>query len=71
MSIKGYRKFGLTVGVIVIATGLVIWGKITADNFVDLVKWVSGLFLGANVVQAVGVAAAEKVGVKTDGAPTS
>lgn len=62
--LKGYRKFIVTVGVILIATGLVIWGKITADNFVDLAKWVTGLYLGANAVQAIGTVAAEKIEVK-------
>lgn len=60
---KGYRKWAIAVGLIVIATGLVIWGKITADNFVDLTKWVAGLYLSTNIAQAVGVKIAEKVEV--------
>ena len=58
--IVGYRKFSLAVGVILIATGMLIWGRITADNFVDLTKWVTGLYLSANFAQAVGVKIAEK-----------
>lgn len=57
--IVGYRKFGLAVSVIVIATGLVIWGKITSPEFVQLVTWISGLYFGANV----GAKVADKVQV--------
>lgn len=60
---KGLRKFTVTVGVLLISTGLVIWGKITADNFVDVAKWVTGLYLSANFAQAIGVKLAEKVQV--------
>lgn len=57
--IVGYRKFGLAVGVIVIATGLIIWGKITSPEYVQLVTWISGLYFGANSLQKVGVSVAE------------
>ena len=57
--IAGYRKFSLAVGVILIATGMLIWGKVTSAEFVQLVTWVSGLYFGANV--------GAKVAEKTNG----
>lgn len=71
MTLKGYRKWTLAVGIVIIATGLVLFHRITADNFVDLTKWVAGLYLSANFAQAVGVKLAEKVEVapKTETKP--
>lgn len=60
---RGYRKFSVVVGVIVIATGLVIFHRISGAEFVQLVTWVSGLFFGANSLSAVGSKVAEKVQV--------
>ena len=58
---KGYRKISFAVLLVVIATAMVTWGKVTDAEFTDMMKWFAGLYLGANAVQAVGVKAAERV----------
>lgn len=41
------RKLAVTLGVVASATGLMYFGQITADQFIDLVKWVVGPYLVA------------------------
>jgi hypothetical protein len=60
MAIKGYRKYSLVVGIVIVSIGLLLFSKLTGDQFVTLVSWVTGLYLGANSAQAVG----EKVAMK-------
>lgn len=71
MTLRGYRKFTVAVGVIVISTGLIIFHRLTGAEYVQLVSWVSGLFFGANSLSAVGTKVAEKVevGPKTETKP--
>lgn len=58
MTLVGYRKFSLTAGSILICTGLVIFmDKFKASDFVDVVKWALGLYMGGNV----GAKVADKV----------
>lgn len=68
---RGYRKFSVVVGVIVFATGLLIFHRLTGAEYVQLVSWVSGLFFGANSLSAVGTKVAEKVEItpKTEANP--
>jgi hypothetical protein len=61
VTLRGYRKFTVAVGVIVISTGLIIFHRLTGAEYVQLVSWVSGLFFGANSLSAVGSKVAEKV----------
>lgn len=63
---RGYRKYSVVVGVIIIASGLVVFHRISGAEYVQLVTWVSGLFFGANSLSAVGVKVAEKVTPKTE-----
>lgn len=59
MTKYGSRKFLITVGVIVFAS-LAFWaGKLTEGGFVDLLKWIVGLYGGANV----GAVVANKLGL--------
>lgn len=55
----GWRKYSLPVGVIVIATALIMLGKLTGSEYVQLITWVTGLYFGANATQAIGVKVAE------------
>jgi hypothetical protein len=57
---KGYRKYSIAVGATLIATGLLIGGKLNGSEWVQVVTWVSGLFFGVNGAQAVGVKIAER-----------
>lgn len=48
MKIKGYRKLLVFAVILVIATTLLAWGKLSGAEWVDVTKWVSGFFMGAN-----------------------
>lgn len=43
------RKFMLAVGCIFIATGLLLYKGIDGAQWVDVVKWVTGLYMAGNV----------------------
>lgn len=43
------RKFMLAVGCIAIATGLLLYNSINGAQWVDVVKWVTGLYMAGNV----------------------
>lgn len=43
------RKFILAVGCIAIATGLLLYKSIDGAQWVDVAKWVTGLFMAGNV----------------------
>jgi predicted phosphoadenosine phosphosulfate sulfurtransferase len=43
------RKFMLAVGCIAIATGLLLYKSIDGGQWVDVVKWVTGLYMAGNV----------------------
>jgi hypothetical protein len=43
------RKFLIAVGAILIATGLLLYGSIDGGQWVDVTKWVTGLFMAGNV----------------------
>ena len=43
------RKFLLAVGCIAIATGLLLYKSIDGAQWVDVAKWVTGLFMAGNV----------------------
>lgn len=43
------RKFLLAVGCIVTATGLLLLNNIEGAHWVDVTKWVTGLFMAGNV----------------------
>jgi len=43
------RKFLLAVGCITIATGLLLYKNIDGAQWVDVVKWVTGLYMAGNV----------------------
>lgn len=45
----GSRKFLLAVGCIVIATALLLYTSIDGAQWVDVTKWVTGLFMAGNV----------------------
>lgn len=45
------RKFQLSVLVILIALGMSIWGSLTMDQLVDVLKWTLGLYCGFNVTE--------------------
>ena len=62
--LKGYRKYTVVMLVILTATGMLIWGKLTGAEFVQVVTWVSGLFFGVNGAQSVGVKIAERPAAK-------
>lgn len=47
------RKFVLVVGIVALGTVLHIFGHL-GDQLVDLMKWVTGLYLGFNVAQKAG-----------------
>lgn len=50
IKLRGYRKFVAYVLALFSITLAVALGWIEGDNFTDAVKWISGLFLGANAV---------------------
>lgn len=52
------RKFILAVGCITIGTGLLLYKSIDGAQWVDAVKWVTGLYMAGNV--------GEKYGSKTE-----
>ena len=56
----GGRRWLTSVGLMLIAVGLLAYGKLTGQQWVDLVTWVYGIFAGANVTQR-GVEAAKEV----------
>ena len=56
----GGRRWLTSVGLMLIAVGLLAYGKLTGQQWVDLVTWVYGIFAGANVTQR-GVEAARDV----------
>lgn len=45
------RKFGLAVGVVLVATVLLAWRLISADQWVTAVQWACSGYLAANVGQ--------------------
>jgi len=56
----GGRRWLTSVGLMLTAVGLLAYGKLTGQQWVDLVTWVYGIFAGANVTQR-GVEAARDV----------
>jgi hypothetical protein len=66
MLLKGYRKYSVVMLVVVVATGMLIWGKLTGAEFVQVVTWVSGLFFGVNGAQTVGEKIAARPVPKTE-----
>jgi hypothetical protein len=56
----GGRRWLTTVGIILIASGMRLGDYISDALWADVVKWVFGLFAGANVTQR-GVEAAKAV----------
>ena len=46
------RKLALTVGIIIAATGLLVGGYITGDNWVNCVSITAGAYMTTNVWQA-------------------
>jgi hypothetical protein len=55
------RKFMLAVGCVAIATGLLLYRSIDGAQWVDVTKWVTGLFMAGNV--------GEKYAAKTEVKP--
>lgn len=55
------RKFILAVSCIAIATGLLLYKSIDGAQWVDVVKWVTGLYMAGNV--------GEKYAAKTEVKP--
>lgn len=53
MTITGKRKLIVALAVIVGASMLVWFGKISGDNWQAAIIWVCGLFFGANSLPAV------------------
>ena len=45
------RKFILALLVILFGVALTIWGKMTSEHLVDLMKWISGMYFGLNVTE--------------------
>lgn len=56
----GGRRWLTSVGLIVIATAMLVLGFITGAQWVELVTWIFGIFTGANVTQR-GVEAVKEV----------
>lgn len=56
----GGRRWLTTVGIILIATGMLVAGLIKDTLWGEVVTWVFGIFSGANVTQR-GVEAAKEV----------
>lgn len=53
------RKFLLAVAVILIGTAMAGFERLTGDQLIDLLKWVSGMYFGFNVTQKVSEKASE------------
>ncbi len=64
----GGRRWLTSVGLMLTAVGLLAYGKLTGQQWVDLVTWVYGIFAGANVTQR-GVEAARDVRRAPDADP--
>lgn len=73
MNIKGYRKVGFAVFVVLTTTLALMTRFLQSEHYVSIMQAVIYGYLGANAVQAVGTKIAEKVevGARTDGATTS
>lgn len=56
----GGRRWLTSVGLILLAAGLLLHGRLDGEQWKELVIWVYGLFAGANVTQR-GVEAAKDV----------
>lgn len=56
----GGRRWLTAVGLMLLAAGLLVATRIDGAQWVDLVKWVFGIYAGANVTQR-GVEAAKEV----------
>jgi len=52
----GGRRYFFSEQVFWVAVILLYKGKITSDNFVDLVVWTIGIYAGFNTIQKVGEA---------------
>ena len=65
----GGRRWLTTVGIIIIATGLLIAGLIKDSIWQDVVIYVFGIFGGANILQR-GVEAAKEVKMPKTAAPS-
>ena len=60
MQLKGYRKFIFALVVVLSSGLLLIFNKLTGDQYVALATATTIGYLGANAVQAVGVKAADR-----------
>lgn len=65
MNSLGGRKFIISVGVLAVATALLIWGKLSGDQYVQLMTWVTGLYLGANATQSIGMQMGQKPDIQS------
>lgn len=54
------RKFMLAIGCIAIATGLLLYNSVDGAQWVDVVKWVTGLYMAGNVGEKVAKKLKEK-----------
>ena len=46
------RKFWLCIGIIVLISIFFLLGKLTEPYYADCLKWIAGLYMGANVIEA-------------------
>lgn len=60
MTLKGHRKFLFALVVILSATALLMFNKLTGDQYVALATATTIGYLGANAAQAVGVKIADR-----------
>lgn len=47
------RKFNLTVGIILLNFGLLLWSKISSDQWINICLIVLGAYLTGNVTQRI------------------
>ena len=56
------RKLLLTLGFAACATIVAIFGDITPEAWIDLMKWLLGIYVGGNAISKIGEGIAKKNG---------
>jgi len=64
MTLKGYRKFLFALVAMLLASGMLAWGKLESGSYTAIMIAAISGFLVTNAAQAVGVKVAERPAAK-------